>query len=492
MEDAIKAKVLLVGGEETYADQFVIKAENHGIYLQKEAHIGWDDQPKTSFPQNIDVAIVLKDICNHKLRDWTRKEARKNNIRFCEISQKISVGIAGLRHCLGLDPSVDAPSFEETKIPFTEPSSEYEVIKMTHEGICEFPTLFLPQARQYLVSKKKYLSRTLRVFAKIIGEGDASWNSIKNTKNNPFSILFDDYKAILKRELVGHELIREMVINVYTEMLENEASLFEIQRVLSFTFGVQLSKEQEQEIKKKRKPMEKKPMEKKPMEKKQRQTPTGEIEEILVPHVQEVEVSSDSDSKKKRKSPNLKKVIANTYQKVIADPVKYFSVSISPVKRLEYFRESLQSDDLHFAQQIFDGVLKEINTNTQKHHSHYLKKAIVESRDTWCRSNLSLRGHGKIEFSNSDLSKVHKEIWSCRVSDKTRLLFKSQPNSLDTVKSDVTEGFQKVFIGDYELEFKGELKIKEIKRGTRLEVLGEKKITIEGFDGEVIKGVTIK
>ena len=120
------------------------------------SHRDWDSSPARgggSIP-NCELVLVLKDVSNHKLRDWARDQARALDIKFCEVSQKIAVALDGLRHVLGLE---DSPTKKEIKSMLDFGDEWGSIEALLHNSFLRNPTAFAVK-KTSIASRKKILA----------------------------------------------------------------------------------------------------------------------------------------------------------------------------------------------------------------------------------------------------------------------------------------------------------------------------------------------
>jgi hypothetical protein len=496
---------LLVGGESTYATQFKFKAIKHGININVAHHIDWD-QTRKSFPTTgVDVVIVLKDVCNHMLRDWASAEARKNNLPFCEISQKISFGIARLRQTLGIDSKTNVSSVEDEGDHAFVPSNETS--ESLHEVLEGYTEVLVPKSKAVLASKKKYLTYLSRTLVKLCKQEVSEFNesrsiAYKDIAFHDYGVLREEYASALKLKKRGYVEIEELARSVIILMtLDDRWTIFDIKRTLSFALGYSLTKKQEQEIKDMKTDRTSLPLELKPI-----------VSEILENPTQTLGFCRTSEERLD---------MLNAY--------------------LSY-RLNTQISKSRF--ETIMGVLQETSRD-RKNLKADLKQKLISARDTWARHYLELIQLGMLDVSKSEFNKVHKLTWGSRVSDAVRKemsdnshteaptqkttqeeiapvveapvveaeapvvetpVMEAEAPVVETpvmeaeapvmeapvTLQEVAQSLATVLIGDLELEIEGALSIKEVAVGTQIKVLsGQKKITIESFDGSVLKGVVI-
>ena len=470
---------LLVGGESTYATQFKFKAIKHGININVAHHIDWD-QTRKSFPTTgVDVVIVLKDVCNHMLRDWASSEAKKNNLPFCEISQKISFGIARLRQTLGIDSKTNVSSVEDEGDHVFVPSNDTS--EALHEVLEGYTEVLVPKSKAVLASKKKYLTYLSRSLVKLCKQEVSDFKesrslAYKEIAFHDYGVLREEYASVLKSKKRGYVEIEELARSVIILMsLDDMWTIFDIKRTLSFALGYSLTKKQEQEIK---------------------------------------DMKTDRTSLPLELKPIVSEVLEN--------PTQTLGFCRTSEERLDmlnaYLSYHLNTQISKSRFETIMGVLQETSRD-RKNLKADLKQKLISARDKWARHYLELIQLGVLDVSKSEFNKVHKLTWGSRVSDAVRKEMSdnshteaptqktTQEETAPVVEAPVVEtpvvetpvalqevaqSLATVLIGDLELEIDGALSIKEVAVGTQIKVLsGQKKITIESFDGNVLKGVVI-
>jgi hypothetical protein len=511
-------KTLIVGGEENYARQFIGKALKRGIFLDMVEHRGWSSNNGKPFPQNIDLCIVLKDICNHKVRDWASSEAKKSGVKYCEISQKISHGILGLRRVLGIIN--EEPSHTEGVSVDDLIKQEIPVLSLLHEAILEAPSEVLIYKKTSLGSKKKYLNYIFKNAIKWMKENTefehmSSRYILDKAKDNPFQILSEIYKEVLTRKLKGYELLEESIREIAIYYRLEEIPVHEIKRLINFSFGYNLPSET-----------------------------AKSLENMVGDKIREEEYC--------RKLRDL----------ILENPVVLLGYTDNDSDIYDNICEHVrvgEEEKEKVEREVFNSVMDEIRSLSQSRKKSEEKKRVFNSKNKWAEWFLVKREEGEIVFTNTGFSKIHKHTWGSRVNDDLRVLYLSDPKKKDVKKQEdsadshfemieqleiVPEPIQDlehlkdlseylnsepteddgeeemnthedisenadvipavdiiepdkseeitICLGDFEMVLKGELRIKEVKAGTRISSNATNNISFESFDGESLKGIVIK
>lgn len=216
----------LVGGEKTYAQTFISKANNHGIELNMVGHRNWDAVPRGDIPL-CDVVIVLKDVVSHKQRDWARASARLKNVKFCEVSQKIAVGVDGLRHVLQITPEDQPQELVETSLRNSFSSMDYQ----THLTFSESIENFMVDVDKIGSRRGAIRSMFQNYLSSLDTQTPLSWGRER------LESLFDSYRSLIKRD---NQISEEIKSVLFSWGIENACSFKEqksFERVYNMLFG---------------------------------------------------------------------------------------------------------------------------------------------------------------------------------------------------------------------------------------------------------------
>lgn len=364
----------LVGGEKTYAQTFISKALNHGIELNMVGHRNWDAVPRGDIPM-CDVVIVLKDVVSHKQRNWARSSARLKNIKFCEVSQKIAVGVDGLRHVLQITPEEQPQELVETSLRSSFSSMDYETHLRFSESI-----------ENFMVDVDKVGSRR--------GAIRSMFQNYLNSLDTPIPLswgrerlesLFDCYRSLVKRD---NQISEEIKSVLFSWGIENACSFKEqksFERVYNMLFGYY--------------PEEFNKLFEKP----------ETLSEVVL-------------------SPEAEVVLNNNKEKIFQD------IKERPFQVLGYlFSEASEihsMQDLPYDKEEFEEVLSEIRHNFK---TKSWNRSLAEWQDVkyrWAQEVL------KADGSISTMGRLHKlsrDLWHSRIADKyCGLLFQDQAPDSET------------------------------------------------------------
>jgi hypothetical protein len=97
----------IVGGESKYATKFIERLNKRfgdELTLNIKAQKTWDQNSSSSehIPSGTDLVLVMKSNVNHSLRNWAKKRASEQKIKFIECCHKTAIAEFDIRHCYSL------------------------------------------------------------------------------------------------------------------------------------------------------------------------------------------------------------------------------------------------------------------------------------------------------------------------------------------------------------------------------------------------------
>jgi hypothetical protein len=114
----MKQNTFVIGGELKFAEKFVERLNKRfcdELNLVITNHKTWDQSSSSreSIPSGTDLVLVLKSNCNHSLRNWARREAQSQSVKFIECSHKTAIAETDIRHCYQLPISTNLDTTQE-------------------------------------------------------------------------------------------------------------------------------------------------------------------------------------------------------------------------------------------------------------------------------------------------------------------------------------------------------------------------------------------
>jgi len=460
----VSISAYLVGGERVYAQTFVEKALSNGIALEMVGHKDWDSTPRGDVPL-CDIVVVLKDVVSHKLRDWARSSCRAKGVKFCEVSQKIAVGLAGLRHVLQM--GTDEVEQENRDLEIRLESYLGEALFNLHRTFSEYPEKYKLKA-QKMGSRRGAISGLQESYVESM---DVLLSSSKKKlkSSDDLERLFDSYRDILRKGLDENLVVEVKSVLLSWGILTapvvgNKKSLTHIFTMLFGYYPEELSTLFDKPT------TEEEPMtaEEEPM--------TAEEEPMPTPTL-----------------PIKKQIIEDIH----ADPFKVLGYLFSDPAEIH------EAQGLTYPVQDFVDVMTELRTDfaSRKRHSRQEYSRWQDTKFRWAQS--LLKENPEIN-SFGRLRAIANPIWSSRISDKySDILFPSTETTMSpttpapstTTPAPSTPALSShavVTIGSLTITLTqgAEVYIGEITAG-EVKVEGSALVEIEVYSGSTFKGVRI-
>jgi hypothetical protein len=492
----------IIGGEKSYADQFIDKAHKQGIDLQMVGHRDWDMGTRGSVP-DCDVILVLKDVTNHMLRDWAREQARSLGIKFCEVSQKISIAMKGLCHVLGLPSPKGEDMKEKDFFEFSDPS-----VDLFHRNFIENYAAFTVSPNK-LGSRKSaihemslsYFMRSFKdkdIEAYDFGQPTLSLKSSKEIKafakiqSKNLMTLLDLYKRAFEDANIDSSEIKDAVAK-WTLCMRLQTTDVVLKRAVPMIFGIGFD-EVLQSIKD------------------SNSSALDFIESQTKASVAEPSLPLTTPQKEEDEM----NILSECSTKIIKTPYAILGATPSHTKAC------CEAEGLSYKEvSSYMNHLRKSLKNRGKGLTKSERQVIQETKFLWAL-DLLLSGDLKIDSLGS-LQAATKAMWATRISDKylSEVAKILSDNSLDekalseispepttvetatvetataetaTVETATVESPRNgVSIGSFKIDIKGagEVSIAEMPAGD-ISVEGDLQVTIREVKGDTLYGVLIK
>jgi len=484
----------IIGGEKTYADQFIEKAHKQGIDLQMVGHRDWDMGTRGSVP-DCDVILVLKDVTNHMLRDWAREQARSLGIKFCEVSQKISIAMKGLCHVLGLPSPKGEDMKENDFFDFSDPA-----VNLFHRNFIDNYASFTVSPNKLGSRKSAIHDMSLSYFMRSFKDKDIeaydfglptlSLKSSKEIKtfakiqSKNLMTLLDLYKRAFEDANIDSSEIKEAVAK-WTLCMRLQTTDVVLKRAVPMIFGVSFDEVL--------------------------QSLNDPALDFIEEATSSVADPSQPPQKKTQKEGNEMNFLSECSTKIIKTPYAILGATPSHTKAC-CEKEGLSYKEVSSYMTHLRKSLK----NRGKGLTKSERQVIQETKFLWAL-DLLLSGDLKIDSLGS-LQAATKAMWATLISDKylsevSKILsdnsleekalseISPEPTTVETatvetatVETATVESPRNgVSIGSFKIDIQGagKVSIAEMPAGD-ISVVGDLQVTIREVKGETLYGVLIE